>query len=341
MEPVEPLLIGLEQAHQERLVWFRDRAGTISNFPEPLRGGLLLASKGKAIYKPADLNFALSVRIMLESPYQDGEVFTREDGSWCVAYHQEVDKRQGEDAEIQRSALWTNRSIDACIESRVPVGVMKEIEPLTKSGRSRYLVLGLALPVGWADGMYLLEGFGPSGADLSQDTGIDVLEAAALRDPELQQELDSPTPPKDEYDARVRVMRQIVARRGQRQFRGALMTAYEGRCAVTGCDVVDVLEAAHIESYRGPESNRTANGLLLRADIHTLFDLQLLAVEPLSLRVRVARRLLGSQYEDLNGRLIALPAAKQDAPLAHALATTFARFLEAERVRDAEAQDIA
>ncbi|HUZ56031.1 MAG TPA: HNH endonuclease [Streptosporangiaceae bacterium] len=57
----------------------------------------------------------------------------------------------------------------------------------------------------------------------------------------------------------------------------ALMAAYSGRCAVTGCTVQAVLEAAHLRPYRGPDSNVTGNGLLLRADIHTLLDLQLLA----------------------------------------------------------------
>ena len=53
------------------------------------------------------------------------------------------------------------------------------------------------------------------------------------------------------------------------------MTDYEGKCAVTGCDVPDVLQAAHIFPYMGPETNHPSNGLL-RADIHTLFDLGLI-----------------------------------------------------------------
>jgi hypothetical protein len=56
--------------------------------------------------------------------------------------------------------------------------------------------------------------------------------------------------------------------------------SYQGRCAVTSCDAGAALEGAHLRPYRGPESNDVTNGLLLRADIHTLFDLRLLAPDP-------------------------------------------------------------
>lgn len=336
----QTLLEGLESKHQERLSWFIAREGAISNFPDPLSDGLLVASAAKAIYKPADLDVALSVRIMLESPYRDGEVFARDDGSWCVAYHQEVDKRREDDPAVQRRALWTNRSLDACVERRVPIGVLKEVEPLNSSRRSRYMVLGLALPVGWDDGMFLLEGFGPLGANLAGDTRIEALEAAGLDDPGWHVELDGWSLPADDYDSRVRVMRQIVSRRGQRRFRDALLRAYDGRCALTGCDVVDVLEAAHIQPYRGPESNVVPNGILLRADIHTLFDLQLLTIEPSSLRVVVSKRLAGSPYEDLSGLRIALPAQPQDLPSGDALAIPHALFLNAEHDRSAASQSM-
>lgn len=71
-------------------------------------------------------------------------------------------------------------------------------------------------------------------------------------------------------DARDRINRSIAIRRGQPALRSKLMEAYEGKCAVTACSVVDLLEAAHIRPYRGPHTNHIQNGLLLRADIHTL-----------------------------------------------------------------------
>jgi hypothetical protein len=47
-------------------------------------------------------------------------------------------------------------------------------------------------------------------------------------------------------------MRAICVRRGRPAFRAALLAAYGGRCAITDCDVEDVLEAAHISPYSGP-----------------------------------------------------------------------------------------
>jgi hypothetical protein len=84
----------------------------------------------------------------------------------------------------------------------------------------------------------------------------------------------------NEKDARAKTLRTIVQRRGQPQFRQKLITAYAGRCAMTGCAVPDILEAAHIKPYMGDHSNHVTNGLLLRADVHTLFDLGLVRIHP-------------------------------------------------------------
>jgi hypothetical protein len=91
-------------------------------------------------------------------------------------------------------------------------------------------------------------------------------------------------------DRRPLVERQIRERRGQRHFRDALRKRYGDRCLVTGCEVLAVLEAAHISPYRGEEDNHPENGLLLRSDVHTLFDLDLLGIEPEKLRVELHPR---------------------------------------------------
>lgn len=80
-------------------------------------------------------------------------------------------------------------------------------------------------------------------------------------------------------DGRKKVAQMVALRQGQPAFRNALMDAYERRCAITGCDIAEVLEAAHISPYLGEETNRVRNGLLLRADIHTLFDRGLIRVD--------------------------------------------------------------
>ena len=108
-------------------------------------------------------------------------------------------------------------------------------------------------------------------------------------------------------DARTRVRRDIVARQGQSHFRDALMRAYEGRCAVTGCDSPYALEAAHIRPYRGEHTSVISNGLLLRADIHTLFDLGLLAVNPATLTIVLSDWLPGTHYEQFQDASLTSP----------------------------------
>jgi hypothetical protein len=88
-------------------------------------------------------------------------------------------------------------------------------------------------------------------------------------------------------DQRNLVRRLIAQRKGQPPFRNALLTRYENRCVVTECRLVDLLEAAHIRTCPGQDDNNPENGLLLRADIHTLFDLDLLGIHPRSLRVEL------------------------------------------------------
>lgn len=108
-------------------------------------------------------------------------------------------------------------------------------------------------------------------------------------------------------DGRERILASIVRRQGQGEFRRRLLEAYDGRCAITGCDVVDALEAAHIVPYRGPGSNHPSNGLLLRADLHTLFDLGLLSINSDDMVVVTVATLATSAYRELSGKQIRLP----------------------------------
>ena len=71
----------------------------------------------------------------------------------------------------------------------------------------------------------------------------------------------------------------VRRRQGQDKFRSALLRAYEGRCAISGCNVEPALEAAHIRPYFDVRQHEPDNGLLLRADIHTLFDFHLISID--------------------------------------------------------------
>ena len=108
-------------------------------------------------------------------------------------------------------------------------------------------------------------------------------------------------------------MQEVVARQGQPEFRRRLIEAYVGQCAVTGCIVVEVLQAAHIAPYDGLPTNTVTNGLLLRADVHDLFDRGLLWVTD-TMRIGVDKRLDGSDYAAFRGKKLKLPVLKHEHP---------------------------
>lgn len=88
------------------------------------------------------------------------------------------------------------------------------------------------------------------------------------------------------------------ARLGQGTFRILVTEAYNRRCAITGERTLPVLEAAHIKPVSRTGSNRTSNGLLVRSDMHKLFDLGYLTITS-DFHVKVSKR-IKEEYE--NGR---------------------------------------
>ena len=274
----------LSPDHLERLAWFEGRAEQVVAWPEPLPDGRHLATRAKGIYKPDGWQHALSIRILPDSPYKDGHRIRTSGGGWLLSYHQE-----GDDPDF-----YTNVALRRCMHERVPVGVLRKID--ARRHQVQYEVLGLAVPVRWYGGYFILESVDPP-ASARVDPLTDVLTA----DAEAEQERDADDVPADDYDARERVQRQIAQRRGQAEFRATLLRAYGNRCAITRCDAVEALEAAHIQPYRGPASNVVSNGLPLRSDIHTLYDLDLIAIHPDTRKVTLSPRLYGTQYASLAG----------------------------------------
>lgn len=109
------------------------------------------------------------------------------------------------------------------------------------------------------------------------------------------------------------------ARLGQGAFRVLVTDAYHRRCAVTGERTLPVLEAAHIQPYADRGPHLVSNGLLLRSDLHTLFDRGYVTVTP-ELRVEVSERIRrefenGREYYQYRGqRLQALPDVVNERP---------------------------
>jgi putative restriction endonuclease len=109
-----------------------------------------------------------------------------------------------------------------------------------------------------------------------------------------------------------------LPRRGQGAFRLMVMDAYERRCAITGERTLPVLEAAHIRPFNEIESHDVDNGILLRSDVHRLFDQGYVTVTP-DYRFRVSSRIRdqfhnGLVYYDLHERPIRLPSSTEQQP---------------------------
>ena len=107
-------------------------------------------------------------------------------------------------------------------------------------------------------------------------------------------------------------------RLGQGTFRVAVTDAYDRSCAVTTEHALPVLEAAHIKPYSIGGEHIVSNGLLLRRDIHALFDLGYATVTP-DFHFQASRRLKeefdnGKTYYRMQGIRIHLPRLKRDYP---------------------------
>jgi len=139
------------------------------------------------------------------------------------------------------------------------------------------------------------------------------LDTSRLRDNLARHEFNDPlsfvvedqTEPNDNYqpiqdeDKRQAYARRV--RKGQSRFRKALHTLYGSRCAFTGTDEQIVLEACHIISHAKTGDNSLDNGLLLRSDIHVLFDEHLMTLANDGQRILVHKDVTAPEYVILSG----------------------------------------
>jgi hypothetical protein len=306
MERLQELLSRLTEQHQLALRWFVERAGSDEPWPKPISspwGAILLASRAKGIYKPKWSRYALSVKQTIGGPYPDRDPLIRPDGSWIYSYFQENDDPDARDSE------YTNRGLIECWHDRVPVGVMRQV---SRGATVKYRILGVALVSGWDGGYFFLEGFAldETGRPHGRAGELELLAAQELIRCEAQGDFD----PESLIDGRERIVASIVRRQGQPQFRTELIRAYSGRCAISNYDAIEALEASHILPYHGPATNRLSNGLLLRGDLHTLFDLGLIAIDSSNMNVLIAPPLRQSSYAELAGFRLRVPADESARP---------------------------
>lgn len=145
---------------------------------------------------------------------------------------------------------------------------------------------------------------------------------------EVQNRLANPLPIPDES---VVVERErygepqiFLPRLGQGAFRVVVTDTYKRTCAVSSSHILHILEAAHIKPFSQGGTHSPTNGLLLREDIHTLFDRGYLTVTP-EFKIEVSKRIReefnnGEDYYRMEGRRINLPELRQLQPSGEMLA---------------------
>ncbi len=274
----------LTTSHSNLLAWFEQFTGQLLTWEQLQEAPATVTISAKGIYKPSTTRYALSIRQTLDSPYGDQEPEYQDDGGWRYRYAQEENKKGSS------SALFTNQGLKHCMDDGVPVAVLRQISK--KPQVTRYQILGLAYVTAWKDGFFTLQSTTLSDQQLAAGTRL--IEQPAGFDPQYSQ------------DNRKRTFREITTRQGQPKFRSGLLTAYYGRCAVTGCALNEVLEAAHITPYLGPQTNHISNGLVLRSDLHILWDRGLIYLNN-DYTLQLKPKLFTTEYETFAGRKISLP----------------------------------
>jgi putative restriction endonuclease len=170
----------------------------------------------------------------------------------------------------------------------------------------------IEVPATWSPNIVALKGFSTEAAD-----GLALWNA-------VQDRLsDAPSVGLAESQARFGEPVLIRPRLGQGAFRIIVTDSYNRRCAITGEKTLPALDAAHIRPYSEGGEHSATNGLLLRRDIHSLFDAGYVTVTK-DYRFEVSGRIRqefenGKHYYQLHGSLISLPKQRDRQPNAAAL----------------------
>ena len=235
------------------------------------------------MFKPGGSNYVLSVKSShkanSESLYTDPEPLRTTTG-WKYKYQQVV---------TEGGPKWKNNRLQNNIDDAVPVGVFRNTG-LEQRGRITYEVLGIAYVKSYDEttGYFELE-YSPS----------------IVAEIEINYEKSSL-----EEDLRLWRDTQQVIRQGQADFRKELLEAYASKCAITGYDIELALDAAHVRKYNGRHTNIVQNGILLRKDLHKLFDHGVIGIRPDDLGIVLNDRAKHSKYAELSTMRLTRPREK-------------------------------
>lgn len=275
-------------------------------FPVTRDSGIFWPGQDRVKQDPNKI-FALSVHNSKKSFYTDVPPLYLDDGTWVIKYSVQAPGTVGfRDQNYNRKML-------NCMECGVPVGVIFATEV-------GYKVLGLAFVERFEpeNGWFVLHGpVHKGGPDPRFAPDVSYLKHMSV-DIEFAGQVAT-----DDEKVRYALRRE---RLGQQWFRKQLVVAYDGRCAVSDCGVSEALEAAHIENYSGPKSQVASNGILLRRDLHSLFDAHLISFEPVCGEYRLCGSYLldKTDYASFAGATLRQPNEDQWRPNAV--------FLEAHRI---------
>jgi hypothetical protein len=121
--------------------------------------------------------------------------------------------------------------------------------------------------------------------------------------------IDSPEAEAEQAVQRQRKLAKVLARPQQVKFRREVFALWGARCLVTKCETLSALEAAHIHRVSDGGNDHACNGIPLRADIHRLFDANLITLSPEGWSVSVSDA-EHAHYGKFHGRSLAKRVAK-------------------------------
>lgn len=302
--------------------WFIENTGTIGTTTRgkriPGTSKEFCTSALRGIHKPKNQQFALSISSTTSSKYtSDTQLSVLPDGTWLF-YYSEHSNNKGDKETDQR---W-NDSLINCMNWGLPVGVFLQ----QRSGADQYY-RALAFVEDYNPITRLFTLHGPV-LSLSES----VLSKESKDQGRLFDISTQPTPEELMKDTRRAVTATRKIRDGQRKFRNAVLSAYQGCCAVTGCSTTEALQAAHILECRGIEANIVSNGLLLRADIHLLYDSALLSIDPDTNQVVTGALLKNTEYSELKGKRIRDTVEESQRPNPDYLKVMLDKYLQLDRM---------
>jgi putative restriction endonuclease len=163
----------------------------------------------------------------------------------------------------------------------------------------------IAVPEGWAPNIVQGRKYNPA-----EEPGLSVWKAVQLA---LGTKLFI-----KEAKAKYGEPTEIYPRLGQGSFRILVTDAYERRCAITNERTLPALDAAHIKPFADDGDHQVTNGILLRKDIHALFDKGYITITP-SLEIEVSHKIKeefenGKDYYQHHGQIIHFPQKRMDQP---------------------------